>query len=208
MAAYDNRNETTVAAGFGILQLAQRIAGLSGGSWCVGSWALSGFPRWQGKLSNIEDKFRIFITCLCQLYEMRFGTLRKASSSHSNRALPSTPTRPKVSPSNQPLDTLSVSLTSMVEPCPITSRKRVSPHRYGENLLADILVVSLAGTTQVILPALDRLLFGAASSSSLHILIRLLLSSLSMPSDLPPERSTPRFTAHRYVIRQETPTGV
>ncbi|EHS63358.1 uncharacterized protein PGTG_21534 [Puccinia graminis f. sp. tritici CRL 75-36-700-3] len=44
--AFDNRNPEAVNAGTGgILQLANYITGLSGGSWLLGSWATSNFPR-------------------------------------------------------------------------------------------------------------------------------------------------------------------
>ncbi|OAV87732.1 hypothetical protein PTTG_02953 [Puccinia triticina 1-1 BBBD Race 1] len=43
--AFDNRNPDAVDAGTGgILQLANYITGLSGGSWLIGSWATSNFP--------------------------------------------------------------------------------------------------------------------------------------------------------------------
>ncbi|PLW31214.1 hypothetical protein PCASD_11063 [Puccinia coronata f. sp. avenae] len=44
--AFDNRNPEAVDAGTGgILQLSNYITGLSGGSWLLGSWATSNFPR-------------------------------------------------------------------------------------------------------------------------------------------------------------------
>ncbi|PLW19872.1 hypothetical protein PCANC_05906 [Puccinia coronata f. sp. avenae] len=44
--AFDNRNPEAVDAGTGgILQLANYITGLSAGSWLLGSWATSNFPR-------------------------------------------------------------------------------------------------------------------------------------------------------------------
>ena len=48
MAALDGRSPDAVAAKTGgILQLAQYLVGLSGGSWMTGSWALANFPSFE-----------------------------------------------------------------------------------------------------------------------------------------------------------------
>ncbi|KAF7979185.1 hypothetical protein HWV62_43467 [Athelia sp. TMB] len=52
LSGFDNRNSSAVAAGTGgILQLANYAAGLSGGAWCIGSWALADFPTFADMLS-------------------------------------------------------------------------------------------------------------------------------------------------------------
>ncbi|KAL8283199.1 hypothetical protein RQP46_005977 [Phenoliferia psychrophenolica] len=56
LSAFDYRNSTALAAKTGgILQLAQYLAGLSGGGLVVGSYALAGFPTFEGKLSFLMD---------------------------------------------------------------------------------------------------------------------------------------------------------
>lgn len=52
LSGFDNRNSSAVAAGTGgILQLANYAAGLSGGAWFIGSWALADFPTFTDMLS-------------------------------------------------------------------------------------------------------------------------------------------------------------
>ena len=49
MNAFDARNPDAFASGTGwVMQLAQRGAGLSGGSWAIGSWALANYPSFVG----------------------------------------------------------------------------------------------------------------------------------------------------------------
>lgn len=50
LSGFDNRNASAVAAGTGgILQLANYAAGLSGGAWCIGSWAAANYPTFEGE---------------------------------------------------------------------------------------------------------------------------------------------------------------
>lgn len=62
IAGFDGRNTSAVKAGTGgILQVSTYVAGLSGGSWCIGSFALAGFPTFQREsvaFSIIHDRFR------------------------------------------------------------------------------------------------------------------------------------------------------
>ena len=59
--AFDNRNATSVAFKTGgILQIAQYLAGLSGGSWFTGSFALSNFPmlpQLAADVWHLEEQF-------------------------------------------------------------------------------------------------------------------------------------------------------
>lgn len=56
LAALDGRNATTVAAKTGgILQLAQYLVGLSGGSWMTGSYALANFPSFESLRDEVWD---------------------------------------------------------------------------------------------------------------------------------------------------------
>ena len=48
LAGLDSRNASAVANKVGgVQQLATYIAGLSGGSWITGSWALAGYPMFE-----------------------------------------------------------------------------------------------------------------------------------------------------------------
>jgi lysophospholipase len=48
LAGMDNRNTSAVAAKTGgVVQLANYVVGLSGGSWITGSWAMTGYPQLQ-----------------------------------------------------------------------------------------------------------------------------------------------------------------
>lgn len=50
LSAFDNRNTSAVQAKTGgVLQVTNYIVGLSGGGWLVGSFALAGFPTFDGK---------------------------------------------------------------------------------------------------------------------------------------------------------------
>ncbi|KAL8292316.1 hypothetical protein RQP46_001782 [Phenoliferia psychrophenolica] len=63
LAAFDNRNATAVAAkSGGVLQLAQYAAGLSGGSWCLGSWSLAGFPSFEGMRDEVWNMTQNYFT--------------------------------------------------------------------------------------------------------------------------------------------------
>ena len=59
LAGLDSRNSSAVAAKVGgVVQLATYIAGLSGGSWITGSWALAGYPMFEqlrDQVWNLEE---------------------------------------------------------------------------------------------------------------------------------------------------------
>ncbi|KAK4701506.1 lysophospholipase, partial [Phenoliferia sp. Uapishka_3] len=56
LAAFDNRNATAVAAkSGGVLQIAQYLVGLSGGSWLTGSYAVADFPSFESLRDDVWD---------------------------------------------------------------------------------------------------------------------------------------------------------
>jgi hypothetical protein len=58
LAALDNRNASAVAAKTGgVVQLANYVLGLSGGSWVTGSWALAGYPMLERKFFSAVSMF-------------------------------------------------------------------------------------------------------------------------------------------------------
>jgi lysophospholipase len=65
LSAFDSRNASSVKAGTGgIMQLAAYSAGLSGGSWMTGTWALNNFPTFESESSSPFHLFSPLYTVL------------------------------------------------------------------------------------------------------------------------------------------------